>query len=131
MRTEILMLGLAVVLGIAHLLLATMASTSIRGFKWNLSSRDVPAPTLSGKPARLDRSFKNFQETFPFFAAAILISLMNSNSMLSAIGSQLYLGARILYVPAYVFDLIGVRTALWCLSMIGIILVLASGLQLA
>jgi uncharacterized MAPEG superfamily protein len=68
-------LGVAIILGIVQLLAATMASTQQRGFKWNLSSRDVVVPPITGKTARLDRAFKNFLETFPFFVASVLIAI--------------------------------------------------------
>lgn len=131
MRTEILMLGLAIILGICHLLLAAMAGTQQRGLKWNMSSRDEVVSALNGKAARLDRAFKNFLETFPFFVGAIFIAVAASeSSSQAAIGSQMYVLARILYIPAYLFNIIGLRSVLWLVSIIGIGLVLLSGLQL-
>lgn len=128
-------LGFAIILGVIQLLSATMLSTAQRGFKWNMSSRDTPAPQLAGKAARLDRAFKNFMETFPFFVAAVLIAIVNyalsnSSSTIPVLGSQIYVIARALYVPAYVFNLIGLRTLIWFVSMIGIGLILLGGLQL-
>ena len=128
-------LGIAIFLGIAHLLLVTTAVTSKCGLKWNMSSRDQQAPQLSGKTARLDRAFQNYQETFPFFLGAVVVAIINiflanSSSTLPVTGCQIYVIARILYIPAYVFNLIGIRTLIWITSMLGIALVLLSGLQL-
>ena len=128
-------LGVAVFLGITHLLLVTAAATSKRGVKWNMSSRDQAAPALTGKTARLERAFKNFQETFPFFLGAVVVAIVNiflsnSSASLPVLGCQIYVIARLLYIPAYVFNLIGLRTLIWTTSMIGIGLVLLSGLQI-
>lgn len=127
--------GIAIALGIAHLLLATTAATSQRGFNWNMSSRDTPVPPLTGKAARLDRAFKNFMETFPFFIGVVIIAIINiflsnSSSTLPVLGCQIYVIARVLYIPMYVFNIIGVRTLVWTCSMIGIAIILLSGLQL-
>ena len=100
-------------------------STMQRGLKWNLSSRDQKAPELSGVASRMERAFKNFLETFPFFIAAILMvqftQMQDSNSML---GAQLYFWARLLYIPIYAAGITVIRTLVWGVSFIGLIMVL-------
>lgn len=124
---ELKMLLYSVILGIVQLLTASLLSTLQRGVKWNISSRDQKAPELTGVAARMDRAFKNFMETFPFFVAAILMvqvtTMQNSNSM---IGAQLYFWARLLYIPMYAAGITGVRTLVWSISFIGLIMVITS-----
>lgn len=128
-------LGVAIFLGIAHLLLVTTVATSKRGVKWNMSSRDEVAPPLTGQAARLERAFKNYQETFPFFLGAVVIAIVNiflsnTSSYLPVLGCQIYVIARVLYIPAYLLNLVGIRSLIWTVSMAGIGLVLLSGLQI-
>ncbi len=90
------------ILGLAQLVLATHMATVQRGFRWNMSSREQPTAPLTGVAGRLDRAFRNFLETFAFFAAAVLIlQVTGRNSEVSALGARLYLIARIVYVPIY------------------------------
>lgn len=123
--TELKMLLLATLLGITQLVLASGAATKIRGLKWNMSARDKNAAPLDGVAARLDRAFKNFLETFPIFiAAVVVVQLLSRNSSLTVLGSQMYLFARLVYVPIYAFGVPMLRTLVWTISMVGIALLL-------
>jgi uncharacterized MAPEG superfamily protein len=121
MDIEIRALGWAVVLGILQMLLAATASTSQRGLKWNVSARDGQAPPLTGAAARLQRAWANFLETFPLFAAAVLaVVLLHRQSPSTALGAQLYLWARVLYVPLYAAGIPYLRSLVWGVAMAGI-----------
>lgn len=125
MSTELKMLVFAVILGIVQLLIATQAATAVRGLKWNASPRDQKAPELTGIPGRLDRAFKNFLETFAFFAAAVLVvQATGRNNDLTVLGAQMYFFARVLYVPLYAFGIPYIRTLTWLVSVVGIALLL-------
>src|SRR5215831_14825427 len=111
---ELEMLWLSIVLGLSQLLLATLFSVAQRGFPWGVGARDnAPAP-LGKIGARFERAFRNFAETFVFFAAAVLMAqLLGRHTAISAIGAQVYFWARVAYVPAYAFGIPFVRTAFW------------------
>jgi uncharacterized MAPEG superfamily protein len=122
---EMQMLFCAIVLGIVQLLLATLASVSGRGLPWGVGPRDEGWPPIGKFGARLDRAYRNFLETFPFFAAAILLAhALDKHSANSALGAQIYLWARVLYVPAYVLAIPFTRTLIWVASLVGILMVL-------
>lgn len=124
---ELKMLFYSVILGIIQLLIAAQLSTTQRGVKWNLSPRDGKVSELTGVAGRMDRAFKNFMETFPFFIAAIImVQITQMHSSSSSNGAMIYLGARLLYVPLYAAGIPGVRTVVWLISFIGIIMVLAA-----
>lgn len=125
MTTEIRMLAWVIALGIVQLLLAATLSTQQRGLTWNVSARDrVPTP-LTGVAARMDRAFGNLMETFPFFAAAVLaVVLTGRNDGTSALGAQLFFWGRLIYVPLYAFGIPYLRTAVWTVSLIGLLMVL-------
>lgn len=129
MGPETFVLTTAVLLGFLHLAVQAMTATAVRGTKWNLSSRDAALPPLTGMAGRAERAFENFKETFPLFLAAIfLVMHTGRNAQLSAIGAYAYLSARVIYLPLYLFDITGLRTAVWSLSALGILLILAQAI---
>jgi uncharacterized MAPEG superfamily protein len=120
------MLGWSVVLGIVYVMTAGALSTSQRGLKWNAGNRDETAP-LTGRAARAGRAQANFLETFPFFAAAVLAVVSTATtSAHSEFGADLYFWARLLYLPIYVVGIPYVRTAVWLVSMSGLLMVLGA-----
>lgn len=129
MSIENLVLLLSVGLGFVHLAVQGGLVTKVRGAKWNLSSRDEPVPPLKGTAGRADRAFDNFKETFPFFLAAVFLVMQTGRGgTLSSIGACLYLAGRAVYLPLYLMDVTGFRTAVWAVSACGIILVLVQSL---
>lgn len=127
LSTELKMLFYSAILGIIQLLLATHFATLQRGVKWNLSPRDEKVPELTGAAGRLSRAFKNFMETFPFFIAAIImVQITQMHSTTTSLGAMIYFWARLIYVPLYALGVPGVRTLVWLISFIGIIMVMAA-----
>jgi uncharacterized MAPEG superfamily protein len=125
MSVELTMLSLAIVLGLFQLLIAARTGNSQRGLKWNVGPRDEPPPPVSKVAGRLERAFRNFMETFPFFAACVLIAtLAGRHNWATVWGAQIYLAARIVYVVLYALGVPGVRTLVWLIATLSIILML-------
>jgi uncharacterized MAPEG superfamily protein len=125
MTTELLMLALSVVLGFVHITVSAIATTHQYGSKWNLSARDAPMPPLQAIAGRLQRASHNFLETFPLFAVAVLIAdATNRHGWMAVLGSQIYFYARVLYLPIYAAGLPVIRTVVWSVAALGIVLVL-------
>ncbi len=126
LSTELKMLLWSVILGLVQLLLAAQAATSQNGVSWNLSPRDQKKE-LAGVAGRLDRAFKNFMETFPFFlAAVVMVQITTLSNGVTSIGVHLYFWARVVYVPLYALGIPGFRTLVWLISLIGIAMVLSA-----
>ena len=85
---------------------------------------------LTGIAARLDRAQLNAVIALALFAPAILIlalkGLSTPNTLLCA---QVFLVARILYVPAYAFGIPGARTLIWGIGFAATAYLYAAGLQ--
>ena len=125
MGIEIQMLGWAIVLGLVQVMIAAGAVTRERGLAWNASARDGVAPPPGPLAARLQRAQANFLETFPFFAAAVLAVVRTQHQdSTTAVAVQLYFWARLVYVPLYAAGIPYVRSLVWVVSMLGIVLLL-------
>lgn len=127
MSIEMRMLVWSVALGLVQIALAAAGSITQRGLGWAAGPRDQPGPPLTGVPGRLDRARANFLETFPFFVALVLAVLaLSRQNAHTALGAQLYFWARLVYVPAYAAGIPYVRTLVWAVSIVGLILLLAA-----
>ncbi len=127
LSVEFTMLGLAVVLGLLQLLIAARTGNSQRGLAWNVGARDNDPPPLGAVAGRLDRAFRNFMETFPFFAVAVFAAHATDRfGVMTLLGTQLYLVARVVYVPLYAAGVPVMHTVVWLLSIVGLILTLAA-----
>lgn len=127
MTTEMCMLVWSVALGLIQIALAASGSVAQRGLTWAAGARDGEPKALTGVAGRLCRASSNFLETFPLFAAAVLaaFALQRHDGMI-ALGAQLYFWARVAYVPVYAAGIPYLRTLVWTVSIVGIVMVLAA-----
>ncbi|MEM9096596.1 MAG: MAPEG family protein [Pseudomonadota bacterium] len=63
------------------------------------------------------------------FIGAVYVARSNGAlTEMTALGSQIYLWARVAYVPAYAFGIPVLRTLIWTASIVGIFMVLLPAL---
>ena len=114
--TEMKLLIAAVILGLVHLVWATVAGAGgHRDTAWLLGPRDDPRP-VTGQAARLSRAYANFLETFPLFAVAVIVAHLSVSRADQAWINGLavaFVGFRILYTLAYFYDKPTLRSLLW------------------
>src|ERR1700757_1084002 len=127
---EFQLLGLAVLLGFVQLAWAAIAARQQQGLAWARGPRDEDRP-VTGIAARLERAFRNYMETFPLFAVAVIANLTTDTkspfaSQLVWWGSLIYVLARIVYVPLYAAGVPGLRTLVWFVSVLGLLAVTAA-----
>jgi uncharacterized MAPEG superfamily protein len=123
---EIQMLCWSAVLGLLQLVIATTLSVVDVGLPYAAGPRDKPTPPVKIITARFLRAFHNFRETFVYFAVAVLlVTLSNKTSATTALGAQLYFWARLVYVPVYAAGIPFARTAIWTVSVLGLVIVLS------
>ncbi|SDY41806.1 Uncharacterized conserved protein, MAPEG superfamily [Lysobacter sp. yr284] len=122
MNTELQMLAWSVALGIVHLLAAAALMTAQRGVRWNAGARDGTPPPLTGVAARMERAWRNYLETFPMFAAlALAVVVAGRGDEHTALAAQLYFWSRLVYVPVYAAGIAYLRSAVWAVSLWGIL----------
>lgn len=127
MTPEYQMLSWTILLGLVQLVIHVLAAIKARGLMWAFSPRDAAMPRLDGVGGRLDRAFYNLLETFPFFAATVLLAgALGVHSPLTVWGATLFFWARVVYIPIYAIGLPMVRTGVWGLSVVGIVLILGA-----
>ena len=125
MTTELLILGWVLVLALVQIVLAGAMRTAETGVAYNMGPRDAAAPPARPVTARLQRAQANLFETLPLFAAAVLIAhVAGREGELTLWGSYAYLGARLLYVPLYAFGVPVVRSVVWGVGLLGIVMIL-------
>jgi len=90
----------------------------------NLGNRDHVRPlTVVGE--RAARALANMQEALPVFLTLALLNMIVGTAAASAVtGATLFLIARVLYVGIYISGIAVVRTVLWGVSWIGLVMML-------
>lgn len=116
-------IGLSVLLLVAHILLQGMTATKELGTDWNAGPRDdnkKPEGKLAG---RAERASANFREAYPaFIALAFGLILAGDPHTLGLIGAWLWLVARVVYIPLYLAGIPYIRSLVWLGSMVGLAL---------
>jgi uncharacterized MAPEG superfamily protein len=124
--TELRFLAASVVLGLLQLIAASHLISFQRGYRWSASNREQPMPPLRGVASRIDQATTNFLETFPFFAALVLVAhVVNRHGPLTILGAHLYFWGRVGYLLAAVAGYGLVRSMIfWNAALIGMALFL-------
>src|SRR5215510_3629982 len=127
MTLELKMLALSIVLGLVQIVLASHAESLQRGYVWTASSREEAVPRLTGVAGRLERALQNFVETFPLFAAADLTAhVADTHGWMTEWGAQVYFWARVVFLPLCAAGIFLLRSLVWNVATLGIVLILLS-----
>ena len=122
MQVELTALALSAVLVVTYILAPAFRRLTLSR-EWAAGNRDGTPPDTGIRGQRADRAVKNILETYPVFVAVTLgVVVAGGAGTLSAIGAVLYVAARVFYWPAYVYGLGPVRSVLYGLAMLGIVL---------
>ena len=117
--TNILILSfLLVLIQITIPVLISLLTDNVK-LSYLFSSRDNEANT-SIYIDRANRSLNNLFETLPIFIGLVLLSIIDGvdNSLLAMI----WLLARIIYVPVYIVGINYLRTGIWAIALICLII---------
>ena len=123
--TEIVMLGLGVVLLIVQLFLQAIPATLEFGGDYRAGPRDESRALRGAFAGRADRAFRNLLESFPAFAAlALALVVTGRNGGLGALGAEAWVALRVLYVPLYLIQIPFARSLVWFASMFALVAML-------
>ncbi len=124
--TEIVMLGVGVVLLLVQLFVQSVSATIEMGGDYKAGPRDEPRVLEGIFAGRAERAFYNLLETFPAFAAlALALVVTGRNGGLGALGAEAWVITRVLYVPLYFIQIPYARSLVWFASIFALVAMLA------
>ena len=81
-------------------------------------------PAVTGWAGRAERAHRNMLQSLVLFTALVLVAkATNMLDATTALGAQLLFWARLAYVAVYIIGLPWVRTGVWAVSVVGLILI--------
>ncbi len=128
MPPELTVLALAALLQAVQFMLYSVFANLQVGPKTAMGPRDTHI-TLMGTAGRLQRAMNNHFEGLIFFTIAVVVVVLGDKATaFSAICAWTYLGARVLYVPAYTFGWTPWRSLIWFVGFTATMLMILSAL---
>jgi len=123
--TEIAVLGWSVVLLIVQLFLASVPATMELGGRYQAGPRDEGKAAQGRFAGRAGRAFRNLLETYPAFVALALALVVTGRSGgWGALGAEIWLAARVVFVPLYLIQIPFARSLAWFVSLLALIAML-------
>lgn len=125
MTSELTALVWAGLLGLVHIFAAAHVRTRQYGLKWNAGARDETLDAPTAIVGRLTRAQANFFESYPLFAAAIIvIYIADLETATTLLCAWVWVVARAAYLPLYAAGVPYVRTVAWGASLIALVTLL-------
>ncbi len=125
MSIELTLLIWSAGLAIVQILVAFIGTTLAFGVPDTPGGREKlpPADSFAG---RAQRAGQNMLEGLALFAVLVLATeLANRNNASTELGAEVFFAARISYAAIAVIGLPWLRTAVWCVSLAALLLILA------
>ncbi|MFW2543406.1 MAPEG family protein [Primorskyibacter sp. 2E107] len=118
MSPELTALTLAALLQVVHFVIYSVTAQMQVGTGYALSPRDTPRE-LTSVAGRAQRAMNNHFEGLILFAiAALVITFADKATHSTALVAFIYLAARVLYLPAYLFGLAPWRSLIWVVGFL-------------
>jgi len=121
--SELTCLILSVVIWIAHVLAQTFTSRAEFGDMYLFSPRDEDVTAKGALAGRATRALNNYVENLGPFLAMDLGLIATGHT--GGLGATIWILARIVYVPVYLAGTAYLRTAVWGVSIVGLLMMLA------
>ena len=130
MAAELTVLALAGLLQIVQIALMAAVANRDLGPGYTMSARDrPPSSPPSELTGRLHRAMGNHFEGLILFTLAVVLCVLGGQSTgWTAVLAWTYLGARILYVPAYAFGWRPWRSVIWGVGLLATLLMILAAL---
>jgi uncharacterized MAPEG superfamily protein len=123
LSTELQLLVWAVALCVVQMVIAASGANFQVGLPRLAGNREA-MPEITGWAGRAQRAHRNMVENLVLFAALVLAAQAAgvSNGM-TVLGAQLFFWARLAYAIVYLIGIPWLRTGVWAVSIVGLILI--------
>jgi uncharacterized MAPEG superfamily protein len=130
MTPELTALALCGLLQMVQFVLFAVPANLELGTGYTSSPRDrPPSRQMSTVTARLQRAMSNhFEGLILFTLATLVVTLSGQSSALTQTAAWVFLGARILYMPAYAYGWRPWRSAIWFLGFLSTLTMILAAL---
>lgn len=117
----------SVMLLVVHIMLQANLATHELGSDWNAGPRDDRRPVKGAFAGRADRASQNFRESYPAFVGlALALAITHPASAWGHAGALTWFVARIAYIPLYLAGIPYIRSLVWLVSMLGLLIMFLS-----
>jgi len=125
MSRELTLLTWSAGLAIIQLFVAFLVATLASGLPDVPGSRDKPPPASSFS-GRAHHAAQNMLQSLAPFAALVLVAeITNRTNPSTGLGAQVFFAARFVYAVVAMIGLPWLLTAVWCVSIAAMVLILA------
>ncbi|HET6196915.1 MAG TPA: MAPEG family protein [Acetobacteraceae bacterium] len=125
MTPDLSLLVWTVVLTFVQVVIAAAGANAEVGLPTLAGNRE-DLPPIRGWAGRAQRAHRNMLENLPLFIALVLVAhIANRANGTSILGEQLFFWGRLVYAIVYIIGIPWVRTLLWAISVVGMILIFA------
>jgi uncharacterized MAPEG superfamily protein len=123
MTPDLHLLVWSVVLTFVQMLVAVTATNTQIPLTTLVQNRES-LPELTDWAGRAQRAHRNMLENLPLFIGLVLVAhIAGRANPMTLLGAQLFFWARLVYAVVYVAGVPWVRTAVWAVSAVGLILI--------
>ena len=123
MPLEIKLLVWSVALAFAQCLVAVVGAMLQVGLPTLAGNREG-LPAMTGWAGRAERAHRNMLQSLVLFAALVLAAqVMSRLDATTALGAQLFFWGRLAYAAVYLIGLPWIRTGVWAVSIVGLVLI--------
>jgi uncharacterized MAPEG superfamily protein len=123
MTAELTLLVWTLALAFVQMVVAVLGSIGQVGLPTLAGNRE-PVPDVTGWAGRAARAHRNMLESLPLFIALVLVAQVAGRaSAATLLGCQLFFWGRLVYAVVYIAGVPWVRTLVWSVSVLGLVLI--------
>ena len=121
--TDLHLLVWSVALCLVQMVIALAGATLQVGLPQLAGNRE-PLPEFTSWAGRAQRAHRNMLESLALFAALVIVAHMTGvANETTVLGAQLFFWARLAYAIVYLVGVPWVRTGVWAVSVVGLIII--------
>ena len=123
MSMEMKLLVWSAALAFIQMLIAVTGAFLQVGLPKLAGNRD-DMPAITGWAGRAERGHRNMLQSLVLFAVLVLVAQVAGKlNATTALGAELFFWARVAYVAVYLAGLPWLRTAVWAVSVVGLLMI--------